>query len=96
MSRKEDIVARKLELRDEIAAVENNEEAAEKLEELNKEVDALNEEEQEIKEHEEGEKIAEELEQKKFIGLCMSFRCRTKQQPVLRRDRQQPLIPLSE
>ena len=31
MSRKEDIVARKLELRDEIAAVENNEEAAEKL-----------------------------------------------------------------
>ena len=68
MSRKDEIEARKLELRDEIEAVENNEEAAEKLEELNKEVDALNEEEQEIKEHEEGEKQAEELEQKKFMA----------------------------
>jgi len=68
MSRKEEIEARKLELRDEIEAVENNEEAAEKLEELNNEVEALNEEEQEIKEHEEGEKKAEELEQKKFIA----------------------------
>lgn len=68
MSRKEEIEARKLELRDEIEAVENNEEAAEKLEELNKEVDALNEEEQEIEKHEEGEKQAEELEQKKFVA----------------------------
>ena len=64
MSRKEEIEARKLELRDEIEATEE----AEKLEELNNEVEALNEEEQQIEEHVEGEKQAEELEEKKFMA----------------------------
>ena len=66
MSRKEEIEARKLELRDEIESVENTEEATEKLEELNKEVEALNEEEHEIEKHEEEGKQAEELEEKSF------------------------------
>lgn len=64
MSRKEEIEARKIELRDEI----ENAETTEKIDELNEEVEALNEEEQQIETHEEEEKQAEELEQKSFMA----------------------------
>ena len=60
MSRKEEIEARKLELRDEIEAAED----AEKVEELKEEVDALVEEEEQIEQHEEEQEVAEELEEK--------------------------------
>lgn len=61
MSRKEEIEARKLELREEIESAKD----IEKVEELNEEVEALEEEEQQIEEHEEQQKTAEELEEKK-------------------------------
>lgn len=64
MTRKEEIEARKLELREEIEATEE----VEKIEELNEEVEALVEEEQQIEEHEEEEKQAEELEEKKVTA----------------------------
>lgn len=64
MTRKEEIEARKLELREEIETAEE----AEKIEELNEEVEALVEEEQQIEEHEEEEKQAEELEEKKVAA----------------------------
>ena len=60
MSRKEEIEARKLELREEIEKAED----AEKVEELNEEVDALVEEEQQIEQHEEEQEVAEQLEEK--------------------------------
>ena len=62
MTRKEEIEARKLELRDEIEATEE----VEKLEELNKEAEALVEEEQQLEQHEEEQKEAEKLEERKF------------------------------
>jgi HK97 family phage major capsid protein len=61
MSRKEEIEARKLELREEIESAENTE----KVEELNEEVDALKEEEQQLEAQEENEETAQELEEKK-------------------------------
>lgn len=61
MSRKEEIEARKLELREEIESAED----IEKVEELNEEVEALEEEQQQIEEHEEEQETAEELEEKK-------------------------------
>lgn len=61
MSRKEEIEARKLELREEIESAENTE----KVEELNEEVDALKEEEEQLEAQEENEKTAQELEEKK-------------------------------
>ena len=64
MSRKEEIEARKVELREEL----ENTEDVEKVEEINNEVDALNEEVQEIEKHEEENKEAEELEEKKFMA----------------------------
>ena len=64
MDRLQEIEARKLELRDELEATE--EEA--KVEEINQEVEALNEEVQEIEKHEEEEKQAEELEQKSYMA----------------------------
>ena len=64
MTRLEEIEARKVELREELEATE--EEA--KVEEINNEVEALNEEVQEIEKHEEENKQAEELEEKKFIA----------------------------
>ena len=64
MSRKEEIEARKLELRDEIEAAED----AEKVEELKEEVDALVEEEEQIEQHEKEQKVAEQLEEKSVIA----------------------------
>ena len=64
MSRKEEIEARKLELREELEKTEE----PEKVEEINNEVEALNEEVQEIEKHEEENKVAEELEEKKFMA----------------------------
>lgn len=64
MSRKEEIEARKLELRDEIEAAED----AEKVEELKEEVDALVEEEEQIEQHEEEQEVAEQLEEKSVIA----------------------------
>jgi len=61
MSRKEEIEARKLELREEIESAENTE----KVEELNEEVDALKEEEEQLEAQEENEETAQELEEKK-------------------------------
>ena len=64
MSRKEEIEARKLELRDEIESAEDTA----KVEELNQEVDALVEEEKQLETTEKENKIAKELEEKKSIA----------------------------
>ena len=61
-TRKEEIEARKKEIREEVEATED----LEKVEELNKEVEALNEEERKINEHIENEKAAKEMEEKSF------------------------------
>ena len=62
MTRKEEIEARKAEIREEAETTEE----VEKVEELSKEVDALNEEESQIEEQEKNEETAEELEEKSF------------------------------
>lgn len=62
MTRKEEIEARKLEIREEVETTED----IEKVEELNKEVETLNEEERKIDEHIENEKAAKEMEEKSF------------------------------
>ena len=62
MTRKEEIEARKLEIREEVETTED----IEKVEELNKEVETLNEEERKIDEHIENEKSAKEMEEKSF------------------------------
>ena len=62
MSRKEEIEARKLEIREEVEATEE----VEKIEELTEEVEALTQEEEQIKQQEEEEKEAEEMEEKSF------------------------------
>ena len=64
MSRKEEIEARKLELRDEIEAAEDTA----KVEELTQEVDALVEEEQQLEEVQEEQKEAKDLEEHKSIA----------------------------
>lgn len=64
MSRKEEIEARKLELRDEIKAAEDTA----KVEELTQEVDALVEEEQQLDEVQEEQKEAKDLEEQKSIA----------------------------
>lgn len=64
MSRKEEIEARKLELRSEIKSAESTE----KVEELNQEVDALNQEEEMLEETKKEEEEAEDLEEKKSIA----------------------------
>ena len=63
MSRKEEIEARKLEIREEVEATEE----VEKIEELTEEVKALNEEEEQIKEEEKNEEEAKEVEEKSFL-----------------------------
>lgn len=63
MTRKEEIEARKLEIRSEVETTED----VEKIDELNKEVDALDEELKQIDEQEQEEKEAEELEEKKSV-----------------------------
>ena len=62
MTRKEEIEARKLEIREEVEATED----IEKVEELTKEVETLNEEERKIDEHINNEKAAVEMEEKSF------------------------------
>lgn len=62
MNRLQEIEARKLEIRNEVEATEDEA----KIEELNKEVDALNDEVKEIEEHKENEETAKELEEKSF------------------------------
>ena len=62
MTRKEEIEARKAEIREEVETTEE----VEKVEELSKEVDALNEEESQIEEQEKNEETAKELEEKSF------------------------------
>ena len=62
MSRKEEIEARKLEIREEVEATEE----VEKIEELTEEVEALNQEEEQIKEDEKNEEEAEKVEEKSF------------------------------
>ena len=64
MSRKEEIEARKLELRNEIESAESTE----KVEELNQEVDALNQEEKMLEETKKEKEEAKELEEKKSIA----------------------------
>ena len=61
MTRKEEIEARKLEIRQEVESTED----IEKIEELNQEVETLNEEVKQIDEHEENEEAAKEIEEKK-------------------------------
>lgn len=63
MTRKEEIEARKVEIREEVESTED----IEKVEELEKEVDALNEEETQIDEQEKDKKTAEEMEEKKSV-----------------------------
>lgn len=60
MSRKEEIEARKLEIRKEV----ENAETTEQVEELDKEVDALNEESKQIAEQEEEKSISDEMEKR--------------------------------
>ena len=60
MTRKEEIEARKLEIREEVENTEN----LEVVEKLNEEVEALNQEEEQIEEQEQNEEIAEEMEEK--------------------------------
>ena len=62
MSRKEEIEARKIEIREEVAAAETTE----KVEELEKETEALKEEEQMIENQEEQESDSKEMEEKSF------------------------------
>ena len=62
MSRKEEIEARKIEIREEVEAAETTEQ----VEELEKEVEALDEETEQIEEQEKTEEIAEEMEEKSF------------------------------
>lgn len=62
MTRKEEIEARKLEIREEVETTED----IEKVEELTKEVETLEEEERKIDEHIENEKTAKEMEEKSF------------------------------
>lgn len=62
MSRKEEIEARKLEIREEVETTEE----VEKIEELTEEVEALTQEEEQIEQQEEEEKEAEEMEEKSF------------------------------
>lgn len=64
MSRKEEIEARKLELRDEIEAAEDTA----KVEELTQEVDALVEEEQQLEKIQEEQEDAKDLEEQKSIA----------------------------
>ena len=64
MSRKEEIEARKLELRDEIEAAEDTA----KVEELTQEVDALVEEEQQLEKVQEEQEDAKDLEEQKLIA----------------------------
>ncbi len=59
---KEQIEARKLEIKSEVEATED----VKKVEELNQEVETLNEELRKITEHEKNEKAAKEMEQKSF------------------------------
>lgn len=61
MTRKEEIEARKVEIREEVDKAETTEQ----VEELEKEVDALNEEEQQIENQETNETIAEEMKEEK-------------------------------
>ena len=60
MTRKEEIEARKLEIREEVEGAED----IEKVEELNQELETLNEEEKQIEEHQENEEAAKEIEEK--------------------------------
>lgn len=62
MTRKEEIEARKLEIREEVETTED----IEKVEELAKEVETLEEEERKIDEHIENEKAVKEMEEKSF------------------------------
>ncbi len=63
MTRKEEIEARKLEIREEAEATEE----VEKIEELTAEAEALNQEEEQIKEDEKNEEEAKEVEEKSFL-----------------------------
>ncbi len=63
MTRKEEIEARKVEIREEVESTDD----IEKVEELDKEVDALNEEETQIEEQEKNKEIADEMEEKKSV-----------------------------
>ena len=63
MTRKEEIEARKVEIREEVESTED----IEKVEELEKEVDALNEEAEQIENQEKDEKTADEMEEKKSV-----------------------------
>ena len=63
MTRKEEIEARKAEIREEVEATEE----IEKIEELNEEVENLDAEEKQIEEQEKTEAEAKELEEKKFV-----------------------------
>ena len=60
MTRKEEIEARKVEIREEVESTDN----LETIEKLNDEVEALNQEEEQIEEQEKNEEIAEEMEEK--------------------------------
>ena len=60
MTRKEEILARKMEIREEVESTDN----LETIEKLNDEVEALNQEEEQIEEQEKNEEIAEEIEEK--------------------------------
>ena len=84
MTRKEEIEARKLELRDEIEAAEDTE----KVEELNEEVEALVEEEQELEQHQEEEKVAEQLEEKSIVAKEIEVKKEERKMEELRNSKE--------
>lgn len=64
MTRKEEIEARKMEIREEVENTDN----LEVVEKLNEEVESLNEEEKQIEETEKNEEVANELEEKSYVA----------------------------
>ena len=84
MTRKEEIEARKLELRDEIEAAEDTE----KVEELNEEVEALVEEEQELEQHQEEQEVAEQLEEKSIVAKEIEVKKEERKMEELRNSKE--------
>lgn len=84
MKRKEEIEARKAELREEIEAAEDTA----KVDELNEEVEALKEEETQIEEHEESEKQAKELEEKSYLAKEIEVKKEGKKMEELRNSKE--------
>ena len=78
MTRLEEIEERKLELRDEVEALED----LDKVEEINKEIDALNEEAEQITESQEQEEVAETLEEPEVKAMAKEVSMELKKEEI--------------